>query len=275
MQQGLTLSGCGGIVTGAGKRLNVKGFLIDLDGVLYVGDRAVEGASRTIDTLHEQGFACRFVSNTTRKSRGTIAARLSAMGFDIPEQDIFTPPLAAVAYMNHTGRHRFELLTTGDVFKDFPPPCTDADTAPRDYVIVGDAGDQFTYEHLNRAFRQIIAGAELLALERDRYWMAGDGLALSAGPFVAALEFATGTVANVMGKPSPAFFRLALEDMHLAAAEVAMVGDDILTDISGAQEFGIKGILVRTGKYRKEVVDKSGVHPSRIIGSVADLGDLI
>ncbi len=260
---------------GAGKRLNVKGFLIDLDGVLYVGDRAVEGASRMIDTLHEQGFTCRFVSNTTRKSRGTIAARLSAMGFDIPERDIFTPPLATVAYMNHTGRHRFELLTTGDVYKDFPPPCTDADTAPRDYVIVGDAGDQFTYEHLNRVFRQIIAGAELLALERDRYWMAGDGLALSAGPFVAALEFATGTVANIMGKPSPAFFRLALEDMHLAATEVAMVGDDILTDISGAQASGIQGILVRTGKFRKEMVDRSGVIPSRIIGSVTDLGDLI
>jgi len=255
--------------------MNVKGFLIDIDGVLYVGDHAVDGAQRAIEYLEERGFIYRFVSNTTRKSRGTIAARLSGMGFDIPERYIFTPPLAAVAYMKNAGRSRYYLLTTGDVYKDFPPPCNDDDPFPVDYVIIGDAGEQFTYENLNRAFRHLMDGAELVALERDRYWMAAGGLSLAAGPFVAALEYATGKVAAVMGKPSPAFFRLALQDMHLSATEAAMIGDDIVTDIAGAQQTGMQGILVRTGKYREDAVRSASVTPSQIIDSIADIGEIL
>jgi HAD superfamily hydrolase (TIGR01458 family) len=253
----------------------VRGFLIDLDGVLYVGDQAINGARESIDLIRDKKYTFRFVSNTTRKCRKTIAERLSSLGFDIPAEYIFTPPLAAVAYIKNSGKHHCYFLTTGDVYKDFNQECIVNDVAPIDYVILGDAGDKVSYNSLNTAFRHIMNGADLIALENDRYWMAPDGLALSAGPFVHALEFATGKTATVMGKPSKTFFELALRDMGLRADEVTMIGDDIFTDIGGARSLGMQGILVRTGKYRKDALDNAVIKPGFIIDSIAQLQDIL
>jgi HAD superfamily hydrolase (TIGR01458 family) len=255
--------------------MEVKGFLIDLDGVLFTGDRAIAGAQEAITALEERGISFRFVSNATRRCRRTIAARLASMGFAIPETAIFTPPLAAVSYMKSTGRSRYHLLATGDVYRDFPPVPDPDDGSPVDYVIVGDAGDAFTYGSMNIAFRHLDAGAELLALEHDRYWLDTDGLSLSAGPFVAALEYASGRAATVLGKPAPAFFSLALQEMHLAPADAAMIGDDIITDICGAQQAGMQGILVRTGKFREETLAAAPVIPARVISSIADIEEFL
>jgi HAD superfamily hydrolase (TIGR01458 family) len=255
--------------------MDVKGLLIDLDGVLYVGEKAIPGAREALEYLRKKKLRFRFVSNTTRKCRGTIAGRLSAMGFDIPEEYIFTPPLAAVRSMQEAKKSRCYLLVTGDVDRDFAPVAGNDLPASVDYVIIGDAGENLTYDSLNRAFRYLMDGAELIALEKDRYWMAPDGLSLSAGPFVAALEFATGKAAVVMGKPSPAFFDLALRDMGLSPGEVVMVGDDVLTDIGGAYTAGMAGILVRTGKFREEALHLAPVKPLRVIGSIADLPGIL
>ena len=254
---------------------DVKGFLIDLDGVLYVGDHAIKGARESIDLLRDKKYAFRFVSNTTRKCRNTIAGQLSSLGFDIPVKYIFTPPLAAVACMKNAGKHRCYLLTTGDVYRDFEHECFCDTGTTVDFVIIGDAGDKITYDNLNTAFRYLMKGAEMIALEKDRYWMAPDGLSLSAGPFVQALEFATGKKAIIVGKPSKTFFNLALRDMGLRADQVAMIGDDILTDIGEARSMGMQGILVRTGKYRKDAVDNVKVKPSCVIDSIAHLRDIL
>ncbi|MEN6443259.1 MAG: TIGR01458 family HAD-type hydrolase [Methanoregula sp.] len=255
--------------------MDIKGLLIDLDGVLYVGDTAISGAQDTIEFLKEQKIPFRFVSNTTRKCRETIARHIYGMGIGIPVEYIFTPPLAAVAYMKKSGKNRVYLLTTGDVHKDFEPACVCNCSCDVDYVIIGDAGDKLTYDSLNRAFRHINGGAELIALEKDRYWMAPDGLSLSAGPFVEALEFATGKTPVVMGKPSLTFFELALNDMGLTPPEAAMIGDDIVTDIGGAQNAGMKGILVRTGKFSEERMKGTEIKPTYIINSIADLKNII
>ncbi len=253
----------------------VKGILIDLDGVLYVGDQPIAGAPDAIEYLLQKNYTFRFVSNTTRKCRKTIACRLSAMGFDIPEDYIFTPPLAAIAYMKKTGKQHCYLLTTGEVDRDFEQICTQDASAKIDYVIVGDAGDAITYNSINTAFRHLMEGAELIALEKDRYWMAHEGLSLSAGPFVQALEFASGKTATVMGKPSKTFFDLALIDMGLQSDQVAMIGDDIYTDIGGAHHAGMRSILVRTGKFREEVLKSATVKPTHIIDSIAHLADIL
>jgi HAD superfamily hydrolase (TIGR01458 family) len=197
------------------------------------------------------------------------------MGFTIPERSIFTPPLAAVRYMKDAGKDRAFLLVTGDVGRDFAGACTDDGSVNTDYVVVGDAGDMVTYANLNHAFRCLMEGAHLIALERDRYWMDTDGLALSAGPVVAALEMAAGTIATVVGKPSKEFFGLALQDLGLQKEEVVMIGDDIFTDVGGAQDAGMRGVLVRTGKFRREVLEKSSIHPEAIINSVSDIRTLI
>jgi HAD superfamily hydrolase (TIGR01458 family) len=127
---------------------------------------------------------------------------------------------------------------------------------------------------MNLAFRLLLDGAILLALEKDRFWMGRDGLLLSAGPFVAALEYASGKSAEVIGKPSPQFFRLALDSMDAVPGESAMIGDDILTDIGGAMALGMKGILVRTGKFRPDVLAGAGVKPTRVIDSIAAIREI-
>lgn len=201
---------------------------------------------------------------------------MSRLGFEIPESSIFTPPLAAIARMNAAGKHRCMLLTTGDVHKDFEQWCDrNPENSTADYVVIGDAGEKMTYDRLNAAFRAVINGAEIIALEKDRYWMAPDGLMLSAGPFVAALEFAAGTTATVMGKPSKAFFEMALRDMNLRPDQAAMIGDDIITDIAGARKTGMKAVLVRTGKFNEETLRNAVIKPTHVIDSIARLRDIL
>jgi HAD superfamily hydrolase (TIGR01458 family) len=252
----------------------IRGFLLDLDGVLHVGDRPVPGAVEVLQELRDRGFPVRFLSNSTRRSRASVAARLRGLEFSIGEQEILTPAVAAASMLGRKGRSAF-LVTTGDVHRDFGSAGVTLTEDHPDAVVIGDAGDRFTYELLNRATRLVLAGADLIALERDRIWMGAEGPMLSAGPFVAALEYATGKEATCVGKPSPGFFSIALEALGTPASETAMVGDDIESDIGGAQRCGMQGILVRTGKFREEILASSGIAPDLIIDSVTDLSALL
>ena len=197
---------------GDGDTMNVDAVLIDLDGVLFVGDAPVPGAVETLEWLRDERIPFRCVTNTTRRSRRAVAARLEGLGLAIPEAWCFTPALAAVRRLGEEGVAACHLIATGDVHRDFEEAGIRLADGEAPYVVVGDAGDWWTYGGMNRAFRLLLDGARLLALERDRFWRDADGLALSAGPFVAALEYGAGVTAEVVGKPSPAFFRLALAD---------------------------------------------------------------
>lgn len=246
----------------------IRGVILDIDGVLYAGGKAVEGGKETIARLRDNGIPFRCVSNTTSRSRRSIAEKLRGHGYDIDAGLIFNPPLAAIRQI--AGKKTF-LLTQGDVREDFEDAGILLVEDGADVVVIGDAGDGFSYAAMNRAFRMVLDGAAIVALEKDRYWMGDGGLMLSAGPFVAALEYATGKTATVVGKPSAAFFSLALADMGVPPDEALMVGDDIRTDIGGAQAIGMKTALVMTGKFRKDTLDTSPYRPDHLIPSVADL----
>jgi HAD superfamily hydrolase (TIGR01458 family) len=249
----------------------VKAFLIDLDGVLYVDKTPIEGAKETVAMLEEKGYRYRFVSNTTSKCSSTLASFLGEMGFEIPEDHIFTPAIAAAERIRSEKDNKCFLLTREDVRRDFEEAGVPLAEEEVDFVVVGDAETDFTFDRLNRAFRLVMDGAEIIALEKDRYWMGADGLYLSAGPFVYALEYATGTLAEVVGKPSPDFFEMALAELRALPDETAMIGDDINTDVGGAQNMDMIGILVKTGKYREEVVEYSNIIPDLILESIAEL----
>ncbi|NYT02551.1 MAG: TIGR01458 family HAD-type hydrolase [Methanosarcinales archaeon] len=255
--------------------IDVNGFLIDLDGVLYVGKEPIPGVRELLERLDQAGYEYRFVSNSTRRRRRAVAERLQNLGYSIPESFIFTPPLAAVEFMRRHKKESCFLVTTGNVHQDFTDAGIKVAEEDVDYVVVGDAGPDFTFQRLNQALRLIMEGSQILALEMDRYWMEPEGLVLSTGPFVAALEYATGKKATLMGKPSAEFFQMGLRDLGLPAEEVAMVGDDINTDVGGAQDLGMKGILVKTGKYREEVARASAVSPDLVLDSLAHLGKLL
>lgn len=249
----------------------IRGLLIDLDGVVYTGGVPVPGAREAISWLEREEYPFRFVSNTTRSSREGLSQRLEGMGLQIPPALIFTPAIAAAALVRQRGASRILLLTTGDVHCDFEEAGLQQAREGAEVVVVGDAGDRFTYRAMNEAFRLVVDGVPFVALEKDRYWMDTDGLSLSAGPFVKALEYATGKRAALAGKPSKAFFRMALDSMGLRPGECAMIGDDARSDIAGAMDAGMAGLLVETGKFRPEALSGLARPPSAILPSIAAL----
>lgn len=251
----------------------IEGFLIDLDGVLYVGEDPLEGAVETIDYLKFKGFPCRFTTNTTTKSLATLHNKLLALGLPIEKEEIISAPRAAALHLQKLGNPVCHLCMNDDVKTDFAD-FKASDTDP-DIVVIGDIDDGWTYDIMNRLFRMVIGKAEIVALHKGRYWHEPDGLRLDIGAFVAGLEYATGKTATVIGKPNPAFFLMAVDDMGLKPENVAMVGDDIESDIGGAQAVGMKGILVRTGKYREDLAARSTVIPYAVIDSISDLKDFI
>ena len=233
--------------------MKLKGLLIDLDGTLYVEGEPICGCQEALLELRSSGFLLRFVTNTTRKPRREVLLGLRRMGFEAEEAEIFTPARAAALMLRD---RRCYPLVADSLLEDLEGMMPD-DESP-EYVLVGDLGEDFAYARLNVAFRHLMAGAELLALQKNRYWRQKEGLSLDAGPFVAALEYASGKTATVVGKPEKDFFRLALEDLGLEAHEVAMVGDDPESDVDGAKSAGLKGVQVKTGKYDAEMETGSG-----------------
>ena len=253
------------------------GFLLDLDGTLYTGDAAIPGAADALSGLRTRAVPFRLVTNTTSRSRRMLVDRLAAYGLPAAPEEIVTATLAGVELVRAAGYGRVAPFVPAGALEDMGglPLAGGTSDRPRgaaDVVVLGDLGERWTFALLQEAFEQLMAGAALVALSRDRYFRQGDRLALDAGPFVAALEYAAGATAAVAGKPSPAFFEAAVRSLGLAAdRSVAMVGDDLWSDVQGAQRAGLQGWLVRTGKFREEALQSSGIVPDRILSSVADL----
>ena len=251
----------------------LRGLMLDLDGTVYQDNRLIAGAAETIAALRERGYRLRFVTNTTNKRRETIRDRLDTLGIEAKSSEIFTAPVAASLMLRRHPEARCWVVTRGDAIQEFQGLKLDQDRP--DFVVLGDLMEGFTFELLNRIFRKLNAGAELIALQKNRYWLTGGKLTLDMGPFVAALEFATGRSARVVGKPSGEFFRLALSHLDLVPHQVAMVGDDWESDIAGAQRVGLRTILVRTGKYRAGDCEKLETPPDGVAGSLADLPEIL
>ena len=251
----------------------VSAVLIDLDGVLYVEEEPIDGAVEAVKRLRAQGLAMRFVTNTTAHSRDRTIAKLGRLGFSVAERELVTPAALALRYCRQRGHQRVALVMNEEVKRDFAA-LEESGEHPQ-AVIIGDLGPAFGYDVLNHAFRCVMDGAELIALQKNRYWLRADGLSLDVGPFVAAIEYATSAEAYVVGKPSRGFFEQVLQALGLDATAAAMVGDDIESDIEGALRAGLRAILVRTGKYREEHVRELGIHPTAVIDSIANLPDVL
>ncbi|HEY6653799.1 MAG TPA: TIGR01458 family HAD-type hydrolase [Solirubrobacterales bacterium] len=251
----------------------IEGLLLDLSGVLYVQDEAVPGAADALAKLRDDGIPLRLVTNTTMRPRRSILERLERLGIDADPSELLTPATLAARRCKEAGYESVSLVVLDELREDLEG--LEEGEGSVDAVIVGDLGEGWDYGVLNRAFRQLMDGAELIALQKNRYWETAEGLSLDAGPFVSALEYATGREAEVVGKPSDAFFEIALSELGVRAARAAMVGDDVEADVGGAMNAGLAGILVRTGKYRKDLVRKSGIEPAATVDSIADVPELI
>jgi HAD superfamily hydrolase (TIGR01458 family) len=251
----------------------VRALLVDLDGVLYVEDDPVPGARDAVALLRDRGLGLRFVTNTTARSRDETLAKLERLGFEVSPEELVTPAALARRRCQERGHETVALIMNEAVKADFEG-LREVGEGP-DAVIMGDLGEAFGFEILNRAFRMVMDGAELIALQKNRFWVTGEGLSLDAGPFVAAIEYASGAEAHVVGKPAPAFFDGVLGDLGVDPEDAAMVGDDVESDVAGAMNEGLRGVLVRTGKYREDFVRETGVEPTATVDSIADVPGLI
>ncbi len=252
----------------------MRAVLLDMDGVLYEGDRAVTGAASAVAWLRERAVPHIFLTNTTSCPRTALASKLASLGIETTADRILTPPAAALGWLRANAPGPVALFvpeaTLGE-FADIEALSGDAETGAAS-VVLGDLGEAWDFRTLNRAFRLLMAEPRpaLVALGMTRYWRPPDGLRLDVAPFVVALEHASGLRAAVLGKPAPAFFEAALRALGCTATEALMVGDDIVGDVQGAQAVGIRGVLVRAGKFRPG--DLAGaVEPAAVLDSVADL----
>lgn len=244
---------------------SMKAILCDIGGVLYVGDTPIDGAIEAIKRIKKE-YPIRFLTNSTQKTNAQIVLKLQNMGFDIQSEELLTA-LDVTKMFLLQDKSSAEYLLCDDAHAFFD----DLKAYPKKYVVVGDAQDNFSYQNLNSAFRTLQEGASLIAVANNRYFKDADNrLSMDAGCFVTALEYASRKKAKIIGKPSQEFYHLACKDLGLHPSECMMIGDDICSDIQGAQEAGLKATLVKTGKFSEDDL-KLGITPDAIIDSIRDL----
>jgi HAD superfamily hydrolase (TIGR01458 family) len=247
--------------------------LLDIDGVLHVSGEAVPGGAEAVRELRDDGHRLRFVTNNTTRARKGLADDLRGLGIDLEDDELATTPLAAAGLL---AGQRVLALTMEAVRDDLAER---VELVDRDADVVllggadesGESGQVFAYENLNRAFAELEAGARLVCLHRNRWWQTSRGPMLDAGAFVAGLEYAAGVEAEVVGKPSRAYFEAALAELGASADEAVMVGDDVESDVGGAKAAGLRGVLVRTGKFREETLASADPQPDGVVESIAGL----
>ncbi|MFI2758743.1 HAD-IIA family hydrolase [Streptomyces echinatus] len=253
---------------------SVRAVLIDIDGVLTVSWKPLPGAVEALRALRAGGLGVALVTNTTSRTRASIAETLSGAGFPVDAEDVLTAPAVTAAHLaEHFPGARCALLNCGDIGADLGDLVLVEEGA--DVVLVGGAGPGFDYAALNRAFGELQRGARLVAMHRNLYWRTEDGLQLDSGAFLVGLEQAARVEAEVTGKPSRAFFEAALARVGVGAERALMVGDDIESDVLAAQRAGLTGVLVKTGKYRPETHRNAGGTPDHVVDSFADVPGLL
>nr|CDJ95594.1 Haloacid dehalogenase hydrolase domain containing protein [Haemonchus contortus] len=245
--------------------------LIDLNGTLHIEDMAVPRASEALERLRKSR-PVKFVTNTTKESINVLHRRVTGCGFRIEKDEIFTSLVAARRLIEER-KLRPMLMLAKEALEDFEG----INTTNPNAVVVGLAPSEFHFERLNDAFKLVLNGAQLVAVHKGRYYKRADGLALGPGPFVAALEYATGAKAEIVGKPEPAFFLMGAATLgsDIDLANTVMIGDDAKDDVVGAIKSGMKGILVRTGKYREGDEQQIPLERRNCVESFAEAVDLI
>ena len=242
--------------------------------MLHVSGQAIEGASHAVSRLRSDGHRLRFVTNDTSRSRRELASHLRAIGISVDDDEVQTT--ARVAARVLAGKRALALTMPG-ILEDLDGIQLVGEQA--DVVLLGGAGETpatnqvFSYMNLARAFSELDAGADFYCLHKNRWWQTSRGPLLDAGAFVAGLEYATGVEATVLGKPSAPYFEAVLEALDADPKLTWLVGDDLETDIAGASRFGMRTILVRTGKFRDTDLQTAPVAPDRVINSIAELPD--
>jgi len=251
--------------------MKIKAVMIDLSGTVHVGHQLLPGVMSAIKKLKERQVPMKYVTNTSKESRRSLLNRLTTAGLEVKKEDIFTSLSAAKTHVVEN-KLRPLLLLEKEALEDFDGVQVENPNS----VVVGLSPSQFHYTRLTEAFNLLKSGANLVAINKSRYYKREDGLAIGTGAFVSALEYAADMEAHVVGKPSVDFFQLALKDLDpsLTAAETLMVGDDVRDDVLGAQKAGMQGALVKTGKYQEGDEKRYG-EPKYVFENLEEMADFV
>ena len=247
-----------------------RALLLDLDGVIVVAGQPVPGTAEAIATLERRRIPYRIVTNTSAVSRTTLSRWSAKLGAPIPPVRFESALSASAAWTARTFPDEpLYVLASDDAKTEFAGQrLMTHDEAGKNgataaAVVIGDSPEEATFDNLNRAFRLIRGGATLVGMHRNPWWLTPEGPTLDSGSFVVGLEFAAETRARIIGKPSPAFYAQAVRDLRreagrdLARGDIAMVGDDVRTDVRAAQRSGLRGILVLSGKHTEADVESA------------------
>ncbi|MGA8369308.1 MAG: HAD-IIA family hydrolase [Acidimicrobiales bacterium] len=251
-----------------------EGVLLDIDGVLTVSWEPLPGAVEAIQWLQAEGIGFRLLTNTSSRSRRDIADRLAASGMPVGVDHILTAVTSAAGYLaSHYAGVGCLVVNEGELGEDLAGvEAVDARSAG--VVLLGGAGPTIGYAELDAVFKLAMAGAPVVALHRNTRYQTAAGPALDMGAFILGIEAAAGIDVMAVGKPEPAIFESALADLGIDAGAAVMVGDDVVSDVLGAQALGITGVLVRTGKFRPSDLDGlvgDVPRPDHVIADIAEL----
>ncbi|XP_050412240.1 haloacid dehalogenase-like hydrolase domain-containing protein 2 [Patella vulgata] len=244
--------------------------LIDLSGTIHVEDKEINGSISALEKLRKSKINIKFVTNTTKESKRILLQRLTGIGFSISEDEIFTSLTAAHDTLKARELRPF-LLIDNKALEDF----MDLHEENPNCVVVGLAPDKFSYKFMNEAFKLLLTGAPLIAVHKSRYFKTKTGLALGPGPFISGLEYSSGIKAEIIGKPSAEFFKSAVKEFKSEPKDCYMVGDDVRDDIGGSQAIGMKGLLVRSGKYRPGDENKIEPPPYNVVNNFSEAVEII
>ena len=251
----------------------IQALLIDLEGVLYSDNKLISGSIEVVKELKKQGLKLRFLTNTTTAPRKNILEKLLNFGFDIEENEIFTPIIATKNYLRDNAVKKISLVTNIEIIEEFKE--YEITQKNPDAVIMGDIYKNFNWEILDRVFKLVyLNNAALIALHQNKYCIRDNKVSLDLGPFIKAIEYASNKKSILMGKPEKNFFDLAVKDLDINNENILMIGDDITSDIEGSINANLKAIQVKTGKFQ-ENDHKNSIQPYKRIESIADLPKLV
>ena len=248
-----------------------KGFICDMDGVIYHGNKLLPGVKEFVAWLYQEKKEFLFLTNSSERSPKELQQKLERMGLTVPEQHFYTSALATAKFSDSQapGCTAYVIGAPGLVNALYEAGITMNDTDP-DYVIVGETSS-YNYDVLLKAVKYVQRGARLVATNSDLTGPSEQGIIPACRALVAPIELATGKPAYFVGKPNPLMMRTGLKLLGVHSHEAVMIGDRMDTDIVAGMETGLDTVLVLSGCTKKEEVEQYSYRPKYILDGVGDI----
>ncbi len=267
----------------------IGGVLFDIDGVLVTSWNPIPGAAEALQTLADNQIACAYLTNTTTKTRAQIADLLTEAGMAVRSDEVITAAVLTADYVrSRYPDARCFLVNSGQIAEDMPGIdivysgqfTGQRAPEPPDVVLLGGAGPEYSHLTLSWVYDWMAQGVPVVAMHRSTAWTTVDGLRVDTGMYLIGMEQTSGRKATAVGKPAPEGFLSAAGRLGVEPEEMYMIGDDLNNDVLAGQVVGMTGVLVRTGKFRQDTLDRwaadeFAMQPNHVIDSVADLPALL